>query len=127
MRRSFISAIVLLALAAAAAPAYARPASSYVSSCRHIGVVGKTLFAQCRRKNGSFKRTSLPIAGVENHDGALQFTSMYRASTFQDNCRDIRATAIVLYATCWRDDGSFKATWIPIPGIANVDGELRYR
>jgi hypothetical protein len=125
MRRSILSALVLFALATA--PVNAQPQSSYVSSCRHIGVAGKTLFAQCRRKNGSFKRTSLPIAGVENHDGALQFTSMYRASTFQDSCRDIRATAIVLYATCRRDDGSFKATWIPIPGIANVDGDLRYR
>jgi hypothetical protein len=76
MRRSIISAIVLLVLLAGAAPVNAQPASSYVSSCRHIGVVGKTLFAQCRRKNGSFERTLLPIAGVENHDGALQFTSM---------------------------------------------------
>ena len=125
MKRSIVGAMILWALAAA--PVNAQPQSSYVPSCRHIGVAGKTLFAECRRKNGGFKRTSLPIAGIANHDGALQFTSMYRPSTFQDSCRDIRATAIMLYATCRRDDGSFKASWIPIPGIANVDGDLRYR
>jgi hypothetical protein len=108
-------------------PASAQSASTYAASCRHIGVVGKTLFADCRRLDGSFKRTDLPIAGIENRDGALRYTSMYQASTFQDACEDIEVAGKVLSAKCRRIDGGFSKTSIVIPGIENGDGNLQYR
>jgi hypothetical protein len=101
--------------------------SSFHLSCRHIGVAGKTLYAECRRINGSFKLTALPIAGIENHNGALQLTSMFQASTYQDSCTDIEVAENILSARCRRIDGGFTRTSIPIPGIENIDGDLRYR
>jgi hypothetical protein len=122
-----LSAALLLAYGGAIGEARAQSASTYVSSCRHVGVAGKTLFADCRRADGKFKQTALPIAGIENANGALRFTSMYQASTFQDSCKDINVAASTLVATCRRADGGFARTSIAIPGIENVDGDLRYR
>jgi hypothetical protein len=105
----------------------AQSASTYQRTCRNVGVAGKTLFAECRRIDGSFKKANLLIAGIENANGALRFTNMYRASTFQDSCKDIVVVVSTLFATCRRIDGGFARTSIAIPGIENVDGDLRYR
>src|SRR5476651_1821470 len=108
-------------------PASAQSASTYAASCRHIGVAGKTLLADCRRLDGSYKKTDLPIAGVENRNGALRYSSIYQASTFQDSCEDIQVAGRILSAKCRRIDGGFSKSSIAIPGIENVDGDLRYR
>jgi hypothetical protein len=121
------SALLLFALLSASGAASAQSVSTYDMSCSHIGVVGKTLFADCRRIGRGFKKAELPIAGVENHNGALRFTSMYQASTFQDSCGDIEVAGKILSARCRRIDGGFTRTSIPIPGIENIDGDLRYR
>jgi CVNH domain len=107
--------------------AAAQSPSTYESTCRHIGIAGKTLFAECRRADGGYKRTNLLVAGIENVNGTLHFSSMYQASAFQDSCKDIVVAARTLSATCRRIDGGFARTSISIPGIENVDGDLRYR
>jgi CVNH domain len=121
---ALLFAALLCALSGAASAA---SESSFHLSCRHIGVAGKTLYAECRRINGAFKLTALPIGGIENHNGALQLTSMFQASTYQDSCTDIEVAENVLSARCRRVDGGFTRTSIPIPGIENIDGDLRYR
>jgi CVNH domain len=126
-KRSLARVGILLLYGWGAASAAAQSPSTYESTCRHIGVAGKTLFAECRRADGGYKQTNLPVAGVENLNGALHFTSMYQASTFQDSCKDIVVAVRTLSATCRRIDGGFARTSIPIPGIENVDGDLRYR
>jgi hypothetical protein len=70
------SAIVFAALLSTFGAANAQSVSTYDASCRHIGVAGKTLFAHCRRIDGAFRQTTLPIAGIENRNGALRFTTM---------------------------------------------------
>jgi hypothetical protein len=122
-----LSLVTAFAAGSGAVGAESPSPSTYQTSCVHIGVIGKTLYADCRRNAGGFKRAALPIAAIENRNGSLRFTSMYRASTFQDSCKDIAVAGNVLYATCRRDDGGFNETSIIIPGIANVDGDLRYR
>jgi hypothetical protein len=114
-------------LSALGGSASAQSVSTYAASCRHIGVAGKTLLADCRRLDGSFKKTDLPIAGIENRNGALRYTSMYRASTFQDSCEEIKVAGKILSAKCRRVDGGFGKSSIAIPGIENADGDLRYR
>ena len=126
IRQALFSAGVAATLCAATARADAQSASTYEASCRHIGVAGKTLYADCRRNAGVFKQTALPIAGIDNDNGALRFTTMYRASTFQDSCTDIVVSGTMLSARCRRADGGFVRTSIAIPGIENVDGDLRY-
>ena len=102
------------------------PASTYVASCRNIGVAGSTLYAECRGVKGGYRRTALRIAGVENHDGMLRFTTMYQASSFQESCSDIAVAGNILTARCLRADGGFVRSSIPVPGMVNIDGELRY-
>ena len=120
-------AILLAALGATAGMADTMPASTYVASCRNIGIAGSTLYAECRGAKGAYKQTSLRIAGVENHNGALHYTTMYKASNFQDSCRDIVVAGNTLTALCRRDDGGFVRTSIPVPGlVVDSDGDLRY-
>ena len=126
-RPVFLFAALLCTLGGEIDAASAESGNSFHLSCRHIGVAGKTLYAECRRINGAFKLTALPIAGVENHNGALQLTSMFQASTYQDSCTDIEVAENILSARCRRVDGGFARTSIPIPGIENIDGDLRYR
>ena len=65
---------VLLALACAApGGAQAQSLSSYQQSCNQIGVAGDTLFANCRRMDGGFSRTSIAIPCIANIDGRLRY------------------------------------------------------
>jgi hypothetical protein len=47
--------------------------SSFQNSCARIGVAGSTLFADCRRIDGSFNRTSIAIPGIANINGVLRY------------------------------------------------------
>jgi phage tail tape-measure protein len=105
----------------------AQGASSYQLSCMGIGVSGATLFGQCRRLNGSWASTSIQIRGVQNINGMLQFGGMGQPSSFQLTCVRIRVAGDMLSAQCRRVDGSYRRTSIPIQGIANIDGTMRYQ
>jgi hypothetical protein len=112
---------------AGAGAAHAQSASSFQMSCDHIGVAGATLFANCRRINGSFNRTSILLPGVQNINGNLRFNGMDQPSTFQNSCAGIGIAGSTLFAHCRRIDGSFNRASILVPGIANIDGVLRYQ
>jgi hypothetical protein len=132
MVNSTLTKIVLLSAALIGASglmvggARAQPASTYQMSCTHIGAAGSTLFADCRRMDGSFKRTSIAIPGIANINGGLRFNGMGSPSTFQDSCSNVSVAGSTLSARCRRIDGSFKRTSIAIPGIDNINGDLRY-
>ena len=130
MRRTFSMRAALVAVfipIVCAGAAQAQSPSSYQMSCTHIGVAGSTLFANCRRINGSFNHTSILIPGIENINGVLKFNGMDQASSFQNSCSAIGVAGKTLFANCRRIDGGFTRTSILIPGIANIDGVLRYQ
>jgi hypothetical protein len=68
---------LLLAGAVYSQPAQAQsaPQGSYLDSCHHVGMRGDKLFAECRRRDGSWQRTVLDIdrcAGdIANLNGRL--------------------------------------------------------
>ena len=127
MRLGSLPAVLLALACVAPGAAQAQSASSYQQSCNRIGVAGDTLFANCRRMDGGFTRTSIAIPGVSNIDGVLQFDDMQAPSTFQNSCTHIGVAGSTLFADCRRRDGSFNRTSIAIPGIANINGQLRYQ
>ncbi|MCC5666707.1 CVNH domain-containing protein [Nostoc sp. CHAB 5784] len=109
--------------------AFAGPSSpsTYQNSCRNIGAAGATLTASCRRRNGSFNRTSILIRGIDNIDGNLRYSSRpTAASSYQASCRNIGVTGATLTASCRRRNGTFNRTSILIRGIDNINGNLRY-
>ena len=120
-------ALLAPAVCGSSSAALAQSASSYQRSCAQIGVAGSTLFANCRRIDGSFNRTSIAIPGIENIDGVLRFNGMDEPSSFQNSCARIGVAGSTLFADCRRIDGSFHRTSIAIPGIANIDGVLRHQ
>ncbi len=127
-RRQFVR---VAALALAVAPlggisVSAQMPSTFQMSCTHIGAAGSTLFAQCRRIDGSFNQSQIQIPGMENINGRLRFNGMGYRSTFQNSCTDITVTGATLSATCRRMDGGFTQTSIPIFGIENINGNLQY-
>jgi CVNH domain len=68
---------LLLAGAVYIQPAHAQsaPQGSYLDSCRHIGMEGDRLFADCRRVDGGWQRTVLDVdrcvGDIGNQDGRL--------------------------------------------------------
>jgi hypothetical protein len=87
-------------------------------------VTDTLLTAECKRMDGSWNRTAIQIDGTENINGNLKLTGA-TPSSYQRSCRDIGANGDVLFATCRRIDGSWTASEILLPGIANIDGVLR--
>lgn len=49
-----------------------RPAS-FQDTCHHIRIVGSTVWAECRRVDGSYRLTSINLPGIANNDGHLQY------------------------------------------------------
>ncbi|MBN3897736.1 MAG: CVNH domain-containing protein [Nostoc sp.] len=49
--------------------------SNYQSTCDDIRIRGNDLTATCKRRNGTLKRTSIVLQGIENINGVLKYTS----------------------------------------------------
>ena len=49
-----------------------------------------------------------------------------KASTFQLSCSDVNVVGSTLSAKCRRLDGSYNKTFIMIPSLENIDGQLRF-
>ena len=70
-------AALLLAGAIYAQPAHAQPApqGSYLDSCTNVGMAGDRLFADCRRMDGTWRRSALDVSGcrggIANINGHL--------------------------------------------------------
>ena len=122
LRTTIASIVLILPISA-----QAQPMSSYQNSCRHVRAEAATLYAQCRRVNGTYNDSAIEIRGIANTNGNLQFTSMAQPSSYQLSCRRIRATGNTLTAACRRIDGSYHLSSTMIPGIANINGNLQYQ
>lgn len=120
-----------LGLASGAAMA----ASNFQDTCSNIRYAyvhnAATLKATCLRRNGTAKRTMLPIMGIGNENGRLVMDSD-GPSSFQESCGNIHITAddpatVTLSAFCRSASGNSFETSIPLNGIVNRNGNLRYR
>jgi CVNH domain len=101
--------------------------SNYQNSCWNTQVNGANLSARCRRVNGSSKRTSIPIRGIENRNGNLTYLSNSTdTSNYQNSCRNIQVDGTNLSARCRRINGGSTRTSISIRGIENRNGNLTY-
>jgi hypothetical protein len=107
-------------------PIHALGRTNYQESCHRIAMSGATLLAACRRVDGSFNRTSIVLAGIENIGGRLVYTQPDRPSTFQNTCRHIYMAGGYLIATCRRPDGESNQTLIFIDDLSNIDGNLQF-
>ena len=102
-------------------------ASTFQDSCTNIRIENDTLTADCQRRNGRYRTSSIRIRGIHNDDGRLTYLRNSRgASTFQDSCRNIRVQGNRLNARCERANGSFVRSSIIIRGVQNDDGRLEY-
>ena len=101
--------------------------SSFQNSCNNTSITGNTLFATCRRRDGSPKKTSIRIRGIANDNGNLVFIGLNNASSFQRSCNRISITGDGIIANCRRRNGSYNTTAISIPGIKNNNGNLTYK
>jgi hypothetical protein len=119
------AAIAIGVSCAVLSPVNAQP-SNYQDSCGNAFIDGPRLVATCRRVDGSLRRASIMLGGIENINGQLQFTRPNRPASFQDSCQHIHIIGGTITAACRRVDGSYERTSIELPGIENVDGHLRY-
>ena len=108
------------------------PASTFAPSCENIrvGVLREvTLYAECRRVDGSLNHSGILIKGITNQEGQLYFEGMDKQSSFQNSCWDIKVGygGNTLEAQCRRSVGDSNPTSIAIPGIANNNGVLVYK
>ncbi len=106
-------------------PVNAAP-SSYQQTCNNIAIAGNVLSANCRRINGSFRRSSIVLQGIENIDGNLTVTNPTRVSNYQQSCNNIRIQGNVLQANCRTRNGRLNRTSLVLNGIENIDGILKY-
>lgn len=109
------------------------PASTFAPTCENIRVTAMrevTLYAECRRADGSLNHSGILIKGIMNVEGHLYFEGMDKPSSFQNSCWDITVGygGNTLEAECRTSDGrrSYKNS-ISIPGIANNNGVLVYQ
>ncbi|MBN3879127.1 MULTISPECIES: CVNH domain-containing protein [unclassified Nostoc] len=128
MKLNLFSVIALLAtstLVGINSPGNATP-SNYQETCNHISVSGNVLSANCRRRNGTFNKTSIVLRGIENINGTFKVNNPAKVSNYQLTCDDIRIRGNHLTATCKRTNGTLKRTSIFLQGIKNINGVLKY-
>lgn len=110
-------------------------ASSFQDTCSNIRYAyyqnTAMLKATCLRRNGTAKKTMLPIKGIANDNGRLVKESN-GPSSFQESCGNIQINAVdpsnvILSAFCRTMSGNSIETSIPLNGIVNRNGNLRYR
>ncbi|MEY3221981.1 MAG: hypothetical protein RLZZ203_837 [Cyanobacteriota bacterium] len=106
-------------------PAFAAP-SMYLFTCSNISVSGNVLSATCRRRDQTFKKSSIVLKGIENIDGTLKFTDRYKPANFHLGCKDTSVDGNRLSGNCEKIDGTYQNTSIYINGIENINGDLTY-
>lgn len=95
--------------------AQAQPSGSYQNSCNNIvddGAGSPSIMASCKRKNGSYKNTSLAYkicqGDIWNDDGTLRCTPK---GSFKNSCRNISWNSSFLTAECSKGGWPKKYTW----------------
>ena len=158
MRNATIAGIVTLVLGLWALPCVAQrdrgyyPPGTYVDTCRNIYMQGNQLVAECQKRNGDWRRTSLANAdqcngGIVNLDGRLAcggdngYNGGYNQGNYRrgwqnglppgdyvQTCRNISMNGDRLQAECQERDGDWRRTSLDnadrCNGIANDNGRL---
>jgi hypothetical protein len=121
-----VIAATAVALCFAGSDVRAQSPSSFQNTCSNITISGTTLRASCRRIDGTYGSVSIQVKGIDNIDGRLQVTGT-SPSSYQKTCRDIGINGDVLSATCKKVDASWQPSSVQVPGIANINGILKYQ
>jgi len=112
------------------------PAGSYQLTCRQISVDAANLYAQCRRKDGSWngavlKQYKTCRPGIDNIDGNLRCDHNVVGSppgSYARTCRNELVSQGRLVAECRSRDGHYRKTELDVGGckgdISNQDGVL---
>ena len=117
------------------------PSGSWQQTCRNSNMRGGTLYAQCQRMNGGWRDSSIDPrqcggnGGVANNDGNLVCEGgggggdRLPGGSWQQSCRDGKASGGVLTASCQRMNGNWQPAWINYRGctsgrVGNADGRL---
>jgi hypothetical protein len=126
------------------------PPGDYVQTCRNIRTYGNTMEAECEKRNGGWRRTSLSLdgcnGGIINNDGHLQcgsgssyggypggYQNGYQGGSppgdYVQTCRNIRTNGNRLDAECQKRNGGWRRTSLSLDGcyggIINNDGHLQ--
>lgn len=126
------------------------PPGDYVQTCRNIRNYGNRLDAECQKRDGGWRRTSLDLSncsgGIVNNDGHLtcggggygynnggNYSGGYQGGippgSYTQTCRDIRTHGDRLDAECQTRDGNWRHSSLDDfdrcrSAIANDDGHL---
>jgi hypothetical protein len=103
------------------------PPSSFQRSCDNISIIGNNLSAECKTIAQKKISTTISVPGIRNINGNLTFVGFNNPSNFQDSneCKNIFINdKNMISGNCRKNDGTYKFTSIPLPGIHNYDGTL---
>lgn len=126
------------------------PPGDYVQTCRNVSLSGDRLDAECQKRNGGWRRSSIssvdqcsgPIAndngrlvcpqggnGYGNGDRDRGWQGGIPSGTYTQTCRNIRAEGNRLVAECQARDGDWRQTYLDdfqrcASAPANDDGRL---
>ncbi len=156
MRGLTTMGVIAFALSICAIPCAAQwqgnlPPGDYVQTCRNIQVNGNSLQAECQKRDGGWRGTSLDNlnqcgGGIVNNDGHLQCGAAngyygnnnygnnngygYPSGDYVQTCRNIQVNGNSLQAECQKRDGNWRRTSLDnlnqcSGGIINNDGRLQ--
>ena len=114
------------------------PSGSYKNSCRDAYTEGKRLYAECQRRDGSWKKSSINYKNcnknISNDNGNLICGSSDNngkipPGSYKKTCRNIYKDGNVLEAECKDKNGNWRNTSIKFKqckdGLKNDNGRLR--
>lgn len=115
------------------------PNGSYKDTCRMIQVIGGTLIAQCQKKDGTWRNSTLRYetceGDIRNENGELKCKQKAKPvkplpkGSYKSTCKDIRVDGDYLRAKCEKRNGGWNNTKIKYKkcsgDIWNDNGELR--
>ncbi|MGE0154920.1 MAG: CVNH domain-containing protein [Reyranellaceae bacterium] len=115
------------------------PPGSWQQSCRNGRIVRDELFAECRQRDGDWRRDSIDLDDcrgqqIVNDNGRLRCggqSSRLPHGTWQQSCRNARiGDDGRFYADCRTNNGQWRSDGIDLKDcgsrpLANIDGRLR--
>ena len=106
------------------------PEGSYKASCIQINTQQNVLYARCRKVNGAWQESSLPLGHcnyqIYNLNGILACALPY--GSFQQSCRNSRVLNNRLYSECKTKRGQWVNASLSMPcntEISNNNGALQ--
>jgi hypothetical protein len=115
------------------------PGGDYKETCRDVRMNGSLLEANCQKRDGGWRSTSLDTRscnrGIINDNGNLRCPDVggrqggIPPGDYRRTCKDMRVSGQRLDATCQKEDGNWRNTSLDNFSrcgnqISNVDGHL---